>query len=240
MARSFLLLVLMFLPLVSTNSGTESSKSEATLSDQEEMDLLMQIANKARTSRGVDGVVTIDGHPSIGSGHADIVLIEFSDFQCAFCRRHLNSVMPVLVSEFVETGEVEYAFMDFPVEDRHPQATKAAIAARCAEEQGKYWEMRKRLFISSAMLEETDLENHAEAVGLDMREFGACRKSDQHHNAVRFDQNEGAKLRVRGTPTFFIGRRVSEGNQVRVEKSIIGHQPIDVFREHIYALAKGG
>jgi len=239
MIRSFLVSMLLLFVSVGTASGTGPSEPDAALSDQEEMELLVKIANRTRTSRGVDGVVTIDGHPAIGSSDAGIVLIEFSDFQCAFCRRHLNSVMPDLVSEFVESGQVEYAFMDFPVEDRHPQAKQAAIAARCAREQGKYWEMRKRLFISPAMLKETDLESHASAMGLDMAEFDACLKSDQYHNAVRRDKDLGTKLMVRGTPTFFIGKRISEGNQIRLEKSIIGHQPIDVFREHIRTLARG-
>ncbi len=239
MTRSFLILVLVLFFLVDTASGMPLEEIEGRSPDQAEMELLMRIARQARTSRYVDSILTIDGHPAIGSGDADIVLIEFSDFQCAFCRRHLNLVMPDLIREFIETGQVEYAFSDFPVEDRHPQAKQAAIAARCAHDQDKYWEMRQRLYISPAMLQETDLKEHAETAGLNTEEFDACLKSGRYEYAIRHDQSEGTKLRVRGTPTFFIGRRMPEGNRVRVEKSIIGHQPIDVFREHIYALAKG-
>lgn len=238
MTRSFLLSVLVFCVLVATASGMGSKEVKARLSDQAEMELLMQIAKQTRTSRPVDGILTIDGHPAIGENDANIVLIEFSDFQCAFCRRHLNLVMPDLVREFIETGKVEYAFSDFPVEERHPQAMQAAIAARCAHDQDKYWEMRQRLYISSAMLQEPDLFEHAKTVGLDIEEFDACLKSGQYDTAVRHDQSEGTKLRVRGTPTFFLGRRISGGDQVRVERSIVGQQPIEVFREHIYALAE--
>lgn len=211
--------------------------AESTANDSEEMQLLMRLAKRNRTSRSVDVIVDAGGHPSLGDKDAEIVLMEFSDFQCAFCRRHLNSVMPELLKEFIEPGDVEYVFLDYPVEERHPRAFKAAVAARCANEQDKYWEIRKRLYISSAMLTAFEIQEHAKAVGLDLGDFHACLESDRYRVAIGKDKATALRLRVRGTPTFFVGTRETGTDRVKLVQSIIGYQSIEIFRDHLNEVA---
>ena len=216
------------------------STAEPAENDSEEMRLLMRLATRTRTSRSIDAIVDAGGHPSLGNKDAEIVLMEFGDFQCSFCRRHLNSVMPDLISEFIETGKIKYVFWDYPAdEERHPRAFKAAIAARCANDQGKYWEIRKRLYISSAMLTDVDLEEHAKATGLDLGDFNACLESNRHRAAIGKDKETALRLRVRGTPTFFVGTRKNGSDRVKLVQSIIGHQTIEIFRDQINEVAAG-
>jgi protein-disulfide isomerase len=96
--------------------------------------------------QALDAVVAIGDAPVKGNPNAKLTLIEFSDYQCPFCRRHAENTLPSLDKEYIATGKVRYVFHDFPLEAIHPQAFKAAEAAHCAGEQQKYWEMHGRLF----------------------------------------------------------------------------------------------
>jgi protein-disulfide isomerase len=107
-------------------------------------------------------VLSVDGAPSMGNGDAKVTLIEFSDYQCSFCGRHFSQTLPRLMTEYVKTGKVKYVLRDFPLEPIHPLAFKAAEAARCASDQGKYWEMHDRLFSNQQALGPKDLPRHAE------------------------------------------------------------------------------
>jgi protein-disulfide isomerase len=90
-----------------------------------------------------DFVLRVDGHPALGRPEAMLTLVEFSDLQCGSCRRHVNSILPVLVDRCVDTGRMRHVYFDFPVEARHPAAYGAAIAARCAADQNVVQPMRQ-------------------------------------------------------------------------------------------------
>lgn len=216
------------------NAEQTSQTAAAGMSAVEaEMEYLRRLAVSARSVRSVDALADISGHPSLGEATTDAVIIEFADFQCGFCRRHLNMVMPKLLREYVEPGHVQYVFWDFPVEDRHPEAFQAALAARCADEQGRYWDMRKRLYMSADLLKVPDLLQHASDLGLDTAAFETCLDAGDYTEAVRKDQEKGLSLLVRGTPTFFLGSRVGETGEIRITRSVIGAQSIEVFRSEI-------
>ncbi len=97
-------------------------------------------------AEALDAVVAVGDIATRGSKNAPLTMIEFSDYQCPFCKRHAEQTVPVLIKDYVAAGKVRYAFRDFPLAAIHPLATKAAEAARCAGDQGKYWEMHDRLF----------------------------------------------------------------------------------------------
>ena len=164
---------------------------------------------------------------SLGSPDAPIVVVEYTDFQCPFCSRHFQQTFPQIKANFIDTGQVRYVFKDFPLTSIHPQAVSAAVAARCAGDQGAYVAMHDLLFANqTAWSNQSDTSTiytgYADQLGLDTAVFGDCLGSAEHEAAVQADLEEGVSLGVRGTPAFFIN-----GNFVS------GAQPYAVFEQAI-------
>jgi protein-disulfide isomerase len=155
--------------------------------------------------------VPIADAPVRGSVEAQVTIVEFSDFQCPFCKQ-AQSTLSELLDRYV--GKVKLVYRDFPVDSIHRLARRAAIAARCANDQGKFWEYHDVLFSESPKLGPTDLKRYARQIVLDTPKFDACMSSNQTHNmAVQNDLAEGKKLGVTSTPAFFINGRPLSGAQ---------------------------
>jgi protein-disulfide isomerase len=165
-----------------------------------------------------------------GDRAARVVLVDFTDYQCPFCGRHVRETVPKLDTEYIKTGKLKYIVRDFPIESIHPHAFKAAEAAHCAGEQGKYWEMHHRLFANQRQLAPDDLAAHAQAVALDAAGFQGCLDSGKHAARVRQDFEEGQRAGVRGTPTFFLGVQESPDAPLRVVRVIRGAQSFAGFK----------
>jgi protein-disulfide isomerase len=176
-------------------------------------------------------VLTLDGDPIKGDRNARLVLVEFTDYQCPFCARHVRDTFPQLEADYIKTGKLRYVTREFPLESIHPQAFKAAEAALCAGDQGKYWEMHARLFANQRALGADQLGAHAQAVGLDEAKFSQCLSGGTKAAKVRRDLADGAKAGVTGTPAFFLG--VADGATVKVVRVIKGAQPLASFKEAI-------
>lgn len=167
---------------------------------------------------------------SIGAENAPVVIVEFTDFQCPFCSRHFAQTFSQIKADYVDTGKVRYVFKDFPLSNIHPQAQKAAEAARCAGDQGAYPAMHELLFSrqdewSGRSDAETVFATLAESAGLDVAAFNECLSSGQHAAAVQADLEQGIQLGVTGTPAFFLN-----GNYLS------GAQPFNVFQQAIEQL----
>lgn len=148
--------------------------------------------------------VTTDGFPARGAPMAPVTVVEFSDFECPYCGR-AHPVLSELLREY--EGQVRLVFRNYPLSG-HPRALPAARAAIAAGEQGKFWEMADLLFEHQRQLEDEDLERYAEQLGLDMERFRADLHSPETQAQIERDRDEGHRLGVQGTPTFFInGRR---------------------------------
>jgi len=184
-------------------------------------------------------VLSIDGRPVKGEKNAKLTLIEFADYQCPFCAHHARETLPQIEAEYIKTGKVKYVFRDFPIESAHPQAFKAAEAAHCAGEQGKYWEMHGRLFAHQRQLGLNDLPQHAQALALDAN-FQQCLDSGKYAVKVRRDWADARKAGVAGTPTFFLGPTKRNGSQVRALRKLVGAQPYAAFKEAIDSLLSTG
>ncbi len=154
--------------------------------------------------------VTIDGAPIRGAANAPVTLVEFSDFHCPFCKQ----VQPTLTQLLARyPGNVRLAYRDFPIDSLHPQARRAAEAARCAQDQGKFWEYHDLLFAEAPKATPEELKGYAEKVGLDLSKFEPCLTGGTHRAAVQRDLDEGSKLGITGTPAFFINGRPLDGAQ---------------------------
>jgi protein-disulfide isomerase len=235
--------LILFFPLAGPLSAETQSPPEPALSAEElarERQLLMETLQQARApARDITAEIDVVGASSLGSTRAPLVLIELGDYQCTFCRRHLQMVMPDLLAQYVESDKVRYVFLDFPVEKAHPQAVPAANASRCAGDQGYYWEMRQRLYGHPLELNPAGFSAHAATLGLDQASFDRCVEQNIHEEAIRANKAIGLELLVRGTPTFFLGYPVGDGSRVSLVRRINGAQPLDVFQREIDgALAK--
>jgi protein-disulfide isomerase len=165
-----------------------------------------------------------------GDKGATVVLIEFSDYQCSFCRRFAAQTIKQIEQDYLNTGHVGFVFRDYPMEGIHPYAFKAAEAAQCAAAQGKFWEMHQRLYQEPMALKHDDLLAHAQALNLDVPKFRQCIADEKTDAALRQGMAEGAGLGVEGTPMFLIGVRRPDSSNVKVLRMIQGAQPYDVFK----------
>lgn len=178
-------------------------------------------------------VLNIDKAPFKGKKDAKVTLIEFSDFQCPFCGRNARDTIPQLDKEYIETGKVKYVFKDFPLESIHKNAFKAAEAASCAGDQGKYWEMHDKLFENQRALGTEDLIKYASELNLDKAKFKKCLDDGTYASKVRESISEGQKAGVTGTPAFFLALDQNNDSEVKTSKKIVGAQPYANFKSAI-------
>ncbi len=154
--------------------------------------------------------LSVDGAPSKGPAKAPVTIVEFSDFHCPFCRR----VLPTLAQLESQYGEkIKLVFRDFPIDNLHPEASKAHEAARCANEQGKFWAYHDKLFASPPKSSPEIFKGFAKDLGLNATAFEVCLSSGKYQAAVKKDIEEGNRLGVTGTPAFFINGRIISGAQ---------------------------
>jgi protein-disulfide isomerase len=168
-----------------------------------------------------------------GAKDAPVTVIEYFDYQCPFCARHVRQTLPQIDRDFIATGKAKYVLRDFPIESLHPQAFKGHEASRCAAEQGKLWEMHERLIANQRAMAPDNLFEHADALGLNAAQFRQCLEAGKHAAAVRADMAEAGRLGISGTPTFLIARTVDEGARAQVVGLIRGAQPYERFKEAI-------
>ena len=169
---------------------------------------------------------------TLGREDAPVSIIEFTDLQCPYCARHARQTFPRLRSDYIETGKVRYASRDLPL-DIHPEALAAAVAARCAGEQGRFWEYREALFADQRALRSEPYVRIAGQLGLDVERLEACRRDGRQEENVLADIALARASGVRNTPGFVIGRVVDGQFQGEV---MTGAQPYEAFAAKIDAL----
>ncbi len=162
--------------------------------------------------------VNMEGVRMRGAEEAPVTIVEYSDFQCPYCRR----VQPVLsqIAEEYE-GKVRWGFKDMPLADIHPEATRAAIAGRCADEQGKFWDLRTKLF-EQDLFTDGMYSEVAKELGIKEKPLLECMDSGKYDSAVQADFAEARSFGVDGTPAFLVNGVL-----------LTGAQPIAVFRKTI-------
>ena len=139
----------------------------------------------------------------------------------------MRDTYPQIDKEFIESGKVRYAVMDFPLRN-HPHAFKAAEAAACAADEGKFWEMHDLLFANQRALEPDKLPDYAERLGLDRGGFESC-LSEGKKARVDSDLADARRAGVSATPTFLIGW-IQDDGKVKVEQQLRGAQPLASFQ----------
>ncbi len=181
----------------------------------------------------VDGVSTSINGSARMHGRPSVAVVEFSDFECPYCGKHARSVLDKINRDYVDTAQVAYVFRQLPLDAVHPHAVDAAKASSCAGEQGRFWEMHDRLFVDQSFASPNVFEGYASHIrGLDTESFRACLRSSSF-NDIAEDQKEAARLGVRSTPSFFIGRIEADGKRVSAMKKINGVVSYEEFSRAI-------
>jgi protein-disulfide isomerase len=160
--------------------------------------------------------IAIAGAPTKGPATAPVTLVMFSDFHCPFCKQIEETNLPgQLLTKYGD--KLKFVWIDYPIDQLHPQARPAHEAARCAGDQGKFWEYYKALYTGAPKSGE-QLKAVAQQVGLDAARFDACVASGKYQAVVQKDIDQGKRLAVTGTPTFFVNGR-----------PLVGAQPLEAF-----------
>ena len=164
-----------------------------------------------------------------GSAGAPITIVEFTDYQCPFCRRFEAQTWPALERNYIATGKVRFIVRDLPLRI-HSAARPAAEAAHCAGEQGRFWPMHEALLARDMQLEDAPVLAKAQALGLDVPRFRECVLSNKYEDAIARNAAQADTLGVNGTPTFIIGR-VDHGELTGVR--IAGAVPYSDFATYL-------
>jgi protein-disulfide isomerase len=169
---------------------------------------------------------------ALGRPDAPVTLIEFTDYQCSFCLAFHSSVFGELKKNYIDTGKVRFISRDLPL-GFHGNAERAANAARCAGEQGKFWEMRNVLINNANDLGPAAIVKDAQGLGIEMGAFRACLEGEKYKNEIRKDIAEANAVGITGTPTFVIGKTAPD----KIEGlRLVGVQPYAFFEARIKEL----
>ncbi len=200
----------------------------AAIEQQRPMQALSQFMSELRRDAN-DVAITLDGlapprqqidvlpdDPARGPADAEVVMVEFSDFQCPFCQRATGTL-----DELFERyeGQIRFVYKDYPLPS-HPDAFKAAEAGNCAHDQGKFWEFHDKMFVSQDALDVDSLKGYADELGLDATAFATCLDDGRHASRVQRDLEIGQQYGVSSTPTVFINGR-----------PVMGAAPLETFDE---------
>jgi len=157
----------------------------------------------------------LDTDPVKGAADAPVTIVQFAEYQCYFCNK-VSPTLDALLEDY--DGKVKLVFKDYPL-DNHKRAMPAAVAARCAGEQGKYWEMNRTLLGNQAALSDSDFDAYASKLGLSLDKFHACVESGRQEPLIRQGFEAGQRAGVQATPTFYVNGLL-----------VSGAQPYDLFK----------
>ena len=168
----------------------------------------------------------------MGNAKATVAIVEFSDYECPFCRRHFKQTFPELKKNYVDTGKVKYVMKQYPL-GFHAKAKGASIAALCAEQQqsGSYWDVHSAIFNGKTKLSRESYVELAQTLKLNNKKYTTCLDDPKISAQVGKDIAEGSALGVSGTPAFLIGK--IENGQVVNAQLISGSRPYAVFSQRV-------
>jgi len=169
--------------------------------------------------------ISVRDRPGLGASDAPVTVVEFTDYECPFCKRFHQTTFNSLSRDYVDTGKVRWVVIDLPL-PMHPNARKAAQVAHCAGEQNKFWEMRQVLFDQAPVPEPEALSGYGKKLTLDQKAFDDCLADHRYLNQIDADSAAAAGIRITGTPSFIVGK--SGGDWIEGKK-IIGAQSFAVF-----------
>ncbi|MFY9727312.1 MAG: thioredoxin domain-containing protein [Bryobacteraceae bacterium] len=170
--------------------------------------------------------MNLEGAPVLGDKNAPITMVEFTDYQCPFCRQFYTQTFAELKKNYIDTGKVRFYSRDLPLDSMHPNAMRAAEAARCAADQGQFWKLRDVIGNQPDKLDLESLLADAESLKLDVTAFRVCVVAEKHKSEIEADLMEAMRIGADGTPAFVLGKSTPEGVNGDL---VVGAQPYNIF-----------
>jgi protein-disulfide isomerase len=178
-----------------------------------------------------DAKIDVGANPVLNKGNTNLVMVEFSDYECPFCGRYARETFPEIMKQYIDSGKIGYAIVDSPL-SFHKLAPKAAEASHCAEEQGKFWEMHSELMSKQNSL--NNLSSLAVSTNLDMPKFEACLSANKYAEKVTKNLSVANKLGISGVPAFILAMKDPADPQKLNGVSVMrGAQPFANFQKEI-------
>jgi len=218
--------------------GMSKDQADAILNELKAIHQLLQSQQNAATAKAAPAPALVSekvqmkmasGWYSMGRDDAPVTMVEFTDYQCPFCRKYHTDTFAQLKKNYIDTGKVRFVSRDLPL-DFHPYAQKAAEAARCAGEQNKYWELRDAMITNSADLTQDAILKYAQSNALDIPKFRACEDADKYKAEIQRDSADAATLGISATPSFVIGKTAKDSMD---GDRVVGAVPVSVFEGEI-------
>lgn len=177
--------------------------------------------------------VKVGALPALGKDSASVSIVEFSDFQCPFCGKLFSDAEAQIKTSYIDPGKVKWYYRDFPL-SFHPNAMPAAIAARCANDQSKFWQMHDKLFINQQTWSGlgdagATFKQYASDIGLDATKFATCYDGKQHTAEINTDEAEGQSYGVQGTPGSYIIIPKSKISADTIKSAVSSAQGLQLF-----------
>ena len=187
---------------------------------------------QARSIPVLTSPLLLQGEPALGDPSAPLTIVEFSDFECSYCRRFHEKVMPQLKRKYIDTGLVRFVHKDLPL-PFHPHALPAAAAARCAGEQNRYWDMYAALFDQQNCLGCKGVLSIAAEEEFNTTALEACMEREATVAVINSNRSEASLHNISATPTFVIGP--SQSDETLEGRVIEGALPWNAFQSTIDA-----
>ena len=232
----------LLLPLGAQDAGKEQGitrqQADQILNELRQIRQLLERqqaqAPRPQEEQATKAKLNLAGFAMLGSKEAPLTIVEFTDYQCPFCQRFHTTSFAELKKNYIDTGKVRFYSRDLPL-DFHPNAMRAAEAARCAGEQGQFWQLHDVMGANPDKLDMNSLVADAADLKMDVNAFRTCVESEKYKNAVQTDVLEAMKIGANGTPTFVIGKSTPDGVDGEL---VVGAQPYLVFDQKLKELAK--
>jgi len=179
--------------------------------------------------RGME--IDLSGKPVIGKSASHLVMIEFSDYQCPFCGQYARETFPKIKELYVDSNKMDYAIVDVPLPS-HQLAPKAAEAAHCAEDQGKFWEMHDQLMAKQDSLDK--LSSYAATLNLDLPKYEECLNTNKYAKKITAEIEMAAKLGINGVPGFILAAKDPlNPSKAKGILALRGAMPLEMFQKEI-------
>ena len=236
--RSLRWIFALALPLAAQqNEGITRKQADEILQELRQIRQLLQQQNAKNAPQEPPvqkAKMSLEGMPMLGVKTAPITIVEFTDYQCPYCQRFHVATYPELKKTYIDTGLVRFFSRDMPL-DFHANALRAAQAGRCANEQGKFWQLRDVMSANPNNLDMASILKFAGDLKMDGAALKSCIESDKYKIPVQKDMLEAMSIGANGTPTFVVGRTTPEGVDGEL---MVGALPFQAFDEKLKSLLK--
>lgn len=213
-------------PLAAQEPGITRQQADQILNELRQIRQLLEKQQAGKPQEPAKATLDLTGAQMLGSKNAPLTMVEYTDYQCPYCRQFHLTVFDELKKNYIDTGKVRFYSRDLPLNTLHPNATRAAEAGRCAAEQGQFWTMRNVMGANPDKLDLDHLAGFATDLKMDPLAFRNCVTSEKYKAAVEADILEAMKVGAQATPSFVIGKSTPEGVDGEL---VVGAMPYPSF-----------